>query len=545
MIEAERGRVDTNASVRYGNVTSVAQDHPSPRLHLFVRAGFFDENRKNGKSSTIDGTPEANDTIWRSASGGMRQVLPDASELSATVYGDSETFHSNFLAVPAAVPPRSVGRMTLRQTVPVLGTGATVRWSRTLGTAHLFTAGLDTRWVRGDSEEDALDPVRGTQVTLHRVSGGRQRGTGILLQDLVQASSRLVLTLGARVDHWSNYDGHNVEECAPNVSCVPNNIPSLPDRAETSFSPRIGALYRVHPRLSVWGSGSGAFRAPTLNELYRQFRVGTVLTLANSALIAERLRGYETGATLTAGRGVTLRTTWFDDAIRDPVSNVTIATAGANVTQQRQNLGSTRVRGLEADADWRTGTHWRLAAAYAHMSARVTENECGTGDRRQHAAAGAVASRVVPGVLHVGTLRHVRGAGHRHGRAVRRRPQHAGTPPARLRHARSDRLARDLARPQPVRRRAERLRQGVPGRHAAHHYRRSPLHHRRHHHPQPAAVATDPPRGHGLHGYPGKPRITRNTRIHRGKATDYTDATDQRNQKESTIRAVAGCCDSQ
>jgi len=375
VIEAERGRVDTNASVRYGNVTSVAQYDPSPRLHLFVRAGFFDENRKNGKSSTIDGTPEANDTIWRSASGGMRQVLPDASELSATVYGDSETFHSNFLAVPAAVPPRSVGRMTLRQTVPVLGTGATVRWSRTLGTAHLFTAGLDTRWVRGDSEEDALDPVRGTQVTLHRVSGGRQRGTGILLQDLVQASSRLVLTLGARVDHWSNYDGHNVEECAPNVSCVPNNIPSLPDRAETSFSPRIGALYRVHPRLSVWGSGSGAFRAPTLNELYRQFRVGTVLTLANSALIAERLRGYETGATLTAGRGVTLRTTWFDDAIRDPVSNVTIATAGANVTQQRQNLGSTRVRGLEADADWRTGTHWRLAAAYAHMSARVTENE--------------------------------------------------------------------------------------------------------------------------------------------------------------------------
>ena len=375
VIEDERGRVDTNASVRYGNVSSVAQYDPSPRLHLFVRAGYFDENRKNGKSSTIDGTPEANDTMWRSASGGLRQVLPDASELSATVFGDSETFHSNFLAVPAANPPRSIGRMTLRQTVPVLGTGATVRWSRTLGTSHLFTAGLDTRWVRGDSEEDALDAVRGTSVTLHRVSGGRQRSTGLLLQDLVQASSRLTLTVGARVDRWSNYDGHNLEQCAPNVTCTANNIPSLPDRSETAFSPRIGALYRVQPRLSVWGSASGAFRAPTLNELYRQFRVGTVLTLANSELVAEHLRGYETGATLTAGRGVTLRTTWFDDAIRDPVSNVTVATAGANVTQQRQNLGRTRVKGLEADADWRQGTHWRLAASYAHMSAVVTEND--------------------------------------------------------------------------------------------------------------------------------------------------------------------------
>jgi iron complex outermembrane receptor protein len=301
--------------------------------------------------------------------------LPDGSELSATAFGDSETFHSNFLAVPAAVPARSIGRMTLRQTVPVLGAGANIRWSRTLGGAHLVTAGVDTRWVRGDSEEDALDAVRGTQVTLHRVSGGRQRNTGLLFQDLVQVSSRMVVTLGARVDRWSNYDGRNLEACAPNVSCTPNDIPSLPDRSETAFSPRLGVLYRVHPRVSAWASGSGAFRAPTLNELYRQFRVGTVLTIANSALVAEQLRGYETGATVTAGRGVTVRTTWFDDAIRDPVSNVTIATAGANVTQQRQNLGRTRVRGLEADAAWRRGTHWRAAAAYTHMNARVTENE--------------------------------------------------------------------------------------------------------------------------------------------------------------------------
>jgi outer membrane receptor protein involved in Fe transport len=33
------------------------------------------------------------------------------------------------------------------------------------------------------------------------------------------------------------------------------------------------------------------------------------------------------------------------------------------------------VKGLEADADWRQGTHWRLAASYAHMSAVVTEND--------------------------------------------------------------------------------------------------------------------------------------------------------------------------
>jgi outer membrane receptor protein involved in Fe transport len=374
VIDAERGKVDTSANVNFTNATAVARYDPSPRLHLFVRGGYFDENRHNGKSSTIDGTPEANDTTWRSLSAGVRHILRDASELSATAFGDSETFHSNFLAVPAATPSRSVGRMTLRQTVPVLAFGANVRWSRALGSRQFFTAGLDSRRVRGDSEEDALDATRGQQVTLHRVSGGRQRNTGLFVQDLVQATSRMVVTLGARVDRWNNVDGHNRESCAPNVTCVANDIPSLPDSDDTAFSPRIGVLYRVHSRLSAWASGSGAFRAPTLNELYRQFRVGTVLTLANSRLVAERLRGFETGATLLAGHGLQLRTTWFDDGIRDPVSNVTIATAGVNVTQQRQNLGRTRVRGIQADAEWREGARWRLGVAYTHMDARVTEN---------------------------------------------------------------------------------------------------------------------------------------------------------------------------
>ena len=49
------------------------------------------------------------------------------------------------------------------------------------------------------------------------------------------------------------------------------------------------------------------------------------------------------------------RTTWFGNRVRDPVSNVTIATAGANVTQQRQNLGRTRIRGLQTDVDYRVG----------------------------------------------------------------------------------------------------------------------------------------------------------------------------------------------
>ena len=43
-----------------------------------------------------------------------------------------------------------------------------------------------------------------------------------------------------------------------------------------------------------------AFRAPTINELYRTFRVGNVLTLNNPYLNAERLTGAEAGVNVTA-----------------------------------------------------------------------------------------------------------------------------------------------------------------------------------------------------------------------------------------------------
>jgi outer membrane receptor protein involved in Fe transport len=371
--EAERGLVDNNAAVEYRNANVKLDYQATDRVRAFFRGGYFHENRDNGKASTIDGTEEANRTRWSSASGGVRVRMPDASELRATVFTDVETFRSNFLAVPVATPPRSIGRMTLNQNVPVHAVGTTAQYSRAFG-QHFITAGTDWRWVDGDSNEDALDGATGTRVTLHRVSGGTQRILGAYLQDLFQPMSRLTLTLSNRLDSWKNYDGHNLETAV--VSGVPtNNVPSLPSRSDTVNSPRVAALFRVNDTVSAWAGLGWGFRAPTLNELYRQFRVGTTLTLANNALGPERLFGYEGGATLTPGRNVTLRATLFANHLKDPVSNVTIATAGAAVTQQRQNLGRTRVRGIQTDAEYRLGGAWKVMAAYVFNRATVTENE--------------------------------------------------------------------------------------------------------------------------------------------------------------------------
>jgi len=371
VIESERGKVDNNASVNFNNLTVRADYAVNHQLRTFFRAGTFREDRDNGKASTIDGTEEANKTRWTSVSGGIRAGL-GTSQLVASLFGDFETFRSNFLAVPAANPPRSLGRMTLNQRVPTHATGALAQWARGIGAQHYVTVGADWRWVDGDSEEDGLDATFGQNVILHRVSGGTQQLSGIFVQDLITPASRVVVTLGARLDHWRNYDGHNLETNQPSGTPTAGNNPNLPERDDTVVSPRAGALYHVNDRVTVWGNFGSGFRAPTLNELYRQFRVGAILTLPNNQLGPERLTGGDAGINIEPIRHMTWRTTYFDNRVKNPVSNVSQNQAGTIL--MRNNLGKTRIRGLQTDVEYRLTPQWQVSAAYLYNQAMVTES---------------------------------------------------------------------------------------------------------------------------------------------------------------------------
>jgi outer membrane receptor protein involved in Fe transport len=370
---AERGLVDNNVSLDMSRVNVRLDFTPAGRVRGVLRAGYFDEERNNGKHSTINGAAEENDTRWTSASAGLTARLSGNSELQASASLGIGTLRSNFLAVPAATPPRSFGRMTLNQRVPTTSYAGMLQWRTSVG-SHAITAGGDWRWVDGDSEEDALDAVTGTQVTLRRVSGGTQRGLGVFAQDIFSVTPALSVTAAVRIDQWRNYNAHNLEHAVPSGLPTGNHNPALPDKRDTVTSPRLAAIYRVTDRVSVWANIGAGFRAPTLNELYRQFRVGTVLTLANNQLGPERLKGGEVGIQVSPFRQLAWRTTWFDNRITDPVSNVTLTQSGANVTQQRQNLGATRVSGLQSSAEYRVGTSWKFSGAYIYEHARVTEN---------------------------------------------------------------------------------------------------------------------------------------------------------------------------
>jgi iron complex outermembrane receptor protein len=369
----ERGPIDNNADVAYRNLSGKADYAPSDRLDAFVRAGYFSEQRNNGKIG------ELNDTRWTTVNGGVRMRLPDSSDLQARAFADFQRAHFNFLAVTNAATARNLVRLATDQNVPTNGVGGTAVWTRSIGGANVFSAGGDWRWIDGDSQELAYNaatpqvvvpPVTIVPVlNISRVSGGTQQISGGYVQDIFTPVSQLVITLSARVDHWRNYDGHNVETTVANGLPTANNRPSIPARTDTVVSPRAAALYHVTDRVSVWGAANSGFRAPTLTELYRQFSVGAVTTRPNDQLGPERLVGGEAGINVAPARSVTARLTWFDNRVSDPVSNVTLNAT----TAQKQNLGETRIRGVQTDLEYRIGSSWRVSGAYVYDQAKVTD----------------------------------------------------------------------------------------------------------------------------------------------------------------------------
>ena len=378
VVPSEKGLIDINATVKFRNFNGKVDYSPSDRVKLFARAGYFSEDRVNGKVG------EVNDTRWKSASGGVRIRMPDDSDLQASLFTDFENFHSTFLAVTApsaTVAARSIVRLTVDQHVPTNGVGGMVQWSQSdrriavLQRGHRLALGR-RRQQRGCLQRRARRPVapptQQAVLALQRVSGGTQRSLGAFVQDILTPLPKLTMTLSARVDHWRNYDAHNNETNIPAGTPGPGDNPALPERSDTVASPRVAALYHVTDHLNVWGDVSSGFRAPTLNELYRQFRVGTTLTLANFDLQPERLIGGEGGVSLGLARNLTVRATFFDDRVRNPVFNLTTSIVGANITQQRQNLTRTEILGFQTDVEYRVGDV-RVTGGYQHDRATVKE----------------------------------------------------------------------------------------------------------------------------------------------------------------------------
>ena len=350
---ADRGTVDTPASLHFSNGTVRAQRSIGTNSTIFVSGLLFAEERNNGTSLQI------NSTHLGELSSGMDATL-GRNIFSIRAYGTGEHYHQSFSAI---APDRNTENLTRWQTAPSDQAGFAAHWTRPFSAIQI-TAGLDGRFIRGETDEAAFS---GNSPTSLIAAGGRSSMAGSFVELSTTIKRRLRLSGGVRLDWWSNTGGF---DRTAQIKTLNTTTTFLATHRETAWSPRIGAVYDLGPSWQLTASAYGGFRAPTLNELYRSFRLGNVLTLANEGLQAEHIQGGEAGIRFLRRRFL-LGASAFQESVDDPVANVTQATTPALITRQRENLGALRARGVDSDLLF-LFSHIQMRAGYEYVHSVVT-----------------------------------------------------------------------------------------------------------------------------------------------------------------------------
>ncbi len=366
-----RGPVDIDASSEAELAEGGLQWNLDANTALTLKASGFREDRGNGTPGTNNATRAAD------FSAALLGSLPGPSgvEYQVQLYGQLRDFRSTFTAVDAA---RATETPSLDQfSVPAQAAGGSATVSLPIfGGAHRLLAGVDARWVEGETRE-RFRFVAG-EFTRGREAGGRQIFTGIFAEDTWRPAAGTAVTLAGRLDRYANENGRRVETDLFATGSAPATLRDdrFPDRDGWVANGRLGvtqALWQETVRLR--GALYTGFRVPTLNELYRPFRVRNDITEANPALKPERLYGAELGLEVQPLRTVRLSLGGFYNELHDAVANVTVAQGPATVApfgfipaggtgRLRENLGRTRIAGLETAATWTPGPEWQFTASY-------------------------------------------------------------------------------------------------------------------------------------------------------------------------------------
>jgi len=348
--ESQRGAVDRRLDLDLRNFDLKLAWKPHPGLTIEPMISWYDEERGNGTPLTGN-TTEALDVALR--------VTAEDPVLSwqALGYYQHRSFSSFFSSVDAL---RSTETPSLDQyDVPATGSGAAVTLHWQPGGRWSVTGGADFRHIDGETNEDAT--FMSGQFTRRREAGGRQAFAGIFTAASYEFAPGTTLDASARLDAWWLRDGRRIEKSLITGATLRNDRQPDRDGIEPSFA--LAFNHAFTDRLGGFLSAGTSFRAPTLNELHRPFRVKNDIVEANAALDPERFISVEGGIEWKPADALTVRAALFHHWIGDAIANVpvtdpaeiaaifgTIPAGGSG--SQRRNVDGARVLGLQTGVEW-------------------------------------------------------------------------------------------------------------------------------------------------------------------------------------------------
>lgn len=181
---------------------------------------------------------------------------------------------------------------------------------------------------------------------------------GVFVQDELDVTERLGLTLGARFEH-----------AAADADRVSDPVTGQRIEIEDDWSELVGSArfaYGLVPeRLGLFGGVSQGFRAPNLSDLTRfDSARSNELELPSPGLDPERFTSYELGLELEHERGSARLALFYTD-IRDQIQRFptggTSPTGAIEIT--KDNVGDGEVHGVEVGGAWEVRPGWTALGA--------------------------------------------------------------------------------------------------------------------------------------------------------------------------------------
>ncbi len=323
----------------------------------------YDEHKNNGLAIS-NNSNRGTDVALRL----VRERSADWS-LDAVAWFKSRNFSSGFASVNST---RTMATLSSSQdAVPAQGYGARFEIRPPSSGPWHVRIGSEVRVADGETQE-RVKPVNGIFQT-RRSAGGTQNVLGGFIDADVEPVRWLTLTAGSRLDGWRQYNGHRLDTDVPSGVVILSQI--TPSRSGTQWTGRVGSVVALTSALSTRVATYTGWRLPTLNELYRPFRVGNDITSANPDLKPERLRGIDGGLHFQPFPGWQADITGFANWLDDAITNLTLG-PGANGTtlRIRQNLPHVRSVGVEASAHARLYYGFALDTSLAYADAKVLGN---------------------------------------------------------------------------------------------------------------------------------------------------------------------------
>ena len=365
---AQRGAADDKVSLEASSLSGRVAAEVMPATLLAVRLGVYDERRASG---TVDSYSEA-----KGVTGSATLASPEAPD--ALGWRAQMWFRdTNFINAASAIAARRVSATPSddEYATPALGWGGNAALRGAFGLID-WEAGADARLNEGEARE--LVSYSAGAFHGSRFSGGRGFVGGLYAEGASRFDGFL-FTLGVRIDDWRDSGGHVLERSLATGAVTFQD--EFASRGGTIPTARAGIRKDIGNGLYIRTAGYEGFRAPSLNELYRPFRMQNNFTEADPNLVPEKLYGAEIGIGGANGP-VTWDVTGFWNRLSDAISNVTIgagpgtfpdvgALPAGGLFIQRQNVPGINALGSEGEAQWQLDDLVALRAAWSVTDARV------------------------------------------------------------------------------------------------------------------------------------------------------------------------------